>query len=71
MAHYRLYFLDSSSHIATAKEFECQSDDYAIAEALQFEDDRDLELWSGARLVARLAALEAKQPEDTGQPHAA
>jgi hypothetical protein len=71
MAHYRLYFLDSSNHIATAREFDCQSDDYAIAEALQFEDDRDLELWSGARLVARLAALDEKKSSDTGQPHAA
>jgi hypothetical protein len=61
MADYRVYFLDASNHIATAKELECASDDDAIAAALQFEDDRDLELWSGARLVARLAALDRKR----------
>jgi hypothetical protein len=71
MAHYRLYFLDSSNHIVSAKEFDCQSDDYAIAEALQFEDGRDLELWSGAGLVARLAAPDDRRPGDAEQPHAA
>jgi hypothetical protein len=55
MAHYRLYFLDASNQISTtAEEFDCQTDDYAIAEALRIEDQRDSVLWSGTRLVARL-----------------
>jgi len=66
MAHYRLYFLDSSNHIASAEEYDCQGDDYAIAQALQFESDRNLELWNGARLVARLAALDGEAESTTG-----
>ena len=57
MADYKLYFLDLSNDVAAAKEFECKDDDDAIAKALLFEDGRNLELWSGDRVVARMAPL--------------
>lgn len=57
MSDYKLYFLDSSNDIAATKEFDVRGDDEAIAQALLFEDGRNLELWLGERLVARMAPL--------------
>ena len=54
-SYYRLYFLDASNHIAAAQDFECQEDSGAIAHALDFADERNVELWSEARLVARIS----------------
>ena len=54
-SYYRLYFLDASNHITAAQDFECQEDGGAIAHALDFADERNVELWSEARLVARIA----------------
>jgi hypothetical protein len=49
MAGYRLYFLDDNGRIRDAAEFECDSD----AEALC--DGRAMELWSGTRVVQKIA----------------
>ncbi len=55
-SYYRLYFLDASNHITSAQDFECQEDGGAISHALDFADERNVELWSEARLVARISA---------------
>jgi hypothetical protein len=54
-SYYRLYFLDAANHITSAQDFESQGDGDAIACALDFADERNVELWSGARLVVRIA----------------
>lgn len=54
-SYYRLYFLDAQNHITSAQDFECQDDNGALAYAMDFVHDRDLELWSGARLVAQIS----------------
>jgi len=54
-SYYRLYFLDASNHITAAQDFQCQQDSGAIAHAMDFADDRSVELWSEARLVARIS----------------
>jgi hypothetical protein len=58
--YYRLYFLDAFSHITSAQDFESQEDTGAIEHAVDFTDDRNVELWSGARLVARIAGKTAQ-----------
>jgi hypothetical protein len=54
-SYYRLYFLDASNHITAAQDFHCQEDSGAIAHALGFAVERNVELWSEARLVARIS----------------
>jgi hypothetical protein len=54
-SYWRLYFLEASNHITSAQGFERQEDTGAIADAMDFADDRSVKLWSGARLVARMA----------------
>ena len=54
-SYYRLYFLDASNHISSAQDFECAEDGGAIAHALDFADEHNVELWSEARLVARIS----------------
>ena len=53
--YYRLCFLDASNHVVSAEDFQCQDNNGAIAHAMNLADDRNLELWSGARLVARIS----------------
>ena len=55
MTHYRLYFLDDDDHIRHAVSLECENDDEATELARGHADGRTLELWQGARLVARMA----------------
>ena len=54
MLGYRLYFLNDVGHIVDATEAELVSDDQAVEWAEQKRDEHDLELWSGARVVARI-----------------
>jgi hypothetical protein len=55
---YRLCFFDLAKHIVKAIEFESGTDDDAIAHALTLDDDGcNLELRSGARVVARSGTL--------------
>ena len=55
MAGYRLYFLDDNGRIRDAAEFECDGDDDALVLAETHHDGRDMELWSGARIVQKIA----------------
>ena len=54
MLGYRLYFLDADGHIQHAVEFESESDEEALRSVESLRDECDLELWTGARVVARL-----------------
>ena len=56
MKHYRLYFLDRADHIRHAISLECEDDEAALAVVEQHRDGRTVELWEGARWVARLEA---------------
>jgi len=55
MAGYRLYFLDDNGRIRDAAEFECVDDAEALAQAQSRADGRSMELWSGARVVRKIA----------------
>ena len=56
MALYRVYKVDADDHIADAENLECANDDEARAKALQLKGDYPVvEVWEGARLVARIA----------------
>jgi hypothetical protein len=55
MAGYRLYFLDDNGRIRDAAEFECADDVEALTQAHSRADGRDMELWSGARVVSKIA----------------
>jgi hypothetical protein len=55
MAGYRLYFLDDNGRIRDAHEFESEGDDDALTEAEARHDGRAMELWSGARVVRKIA----------------
>ena len=60
MALYRVYKVDADDHIADAENLECANDDEARAKALQLKGDYPVvEVWEGARLVARIATGEA------------
>jgi hypothetical protein len=37
----------------------CEGDEAAVAEATQYLDGHDLEVWNGARLVKRISAKDA------------
>ncbi len=52
MIEYRLYFL-TDGHVARAMELVCESDAQAMARAEEKHDEGEMELWSGARIVAR------------------
>jgi hypothetical protein len=51
---YRILFVNVKSHVSRESELlECADDQEAIQKAVQFIDGQDVELWIGARLVAR------------------
>ena len=51
---YRISFVNARSPVSRPSEFlECADDQEAIRKAVQFIDGQDVELWIGARLVAR------------------
>jgi hypothetical protein len=54
MPHYRLYLLDKDDHIIRRAEFELPDDQHALTKARQLIDGRTVELWSGARRIARI-----------------
>ena len=54
MLDYRAYMLDEDDHIIRFEPLVCASDDEAVASAKRLVDGHDVELWAGARLVARL-----------------
>jgi hypothetical protein len=55
MAGYRLYFLDDNGRIRDAAEFECDGDEEALSQADARCDGRAMELWSGTRVVKKIA----------------
>jgi hypothetical protein len=59
-SYYRLYFLDAANHITSAQDFERYDDNGAIAYAMECAHGRAVELWSGARLVARVSGKTAR-----------
>ena len=54
MVEYRIYSVGSDGHFMKSECLECASDEDAIKQAGQSIDTYDVELWSGARVVARL-----------------
>jgi hypothetical protein len=55
MVEYRVYSVGSDGHFMKSECLECSSDEEAIKQAGQSSDACDVELWSGARVVARLS----------------
>jgi hypothetical protein len=51
MTTYRLYFLDYAGHIREARSFQCDDDEAAARAAIDQDDCRSMELWTGERLV--------------------
>jgi hypothetical protein len=54
MANYRVVKIDKSGQLSRHRSFVCDNDDDAIVWAKQLVDDAPVELWNGARFVARL-----------------
>ena len=55
MPEYRFYTLLRGNKIAgPATQVECSSDEEAISQAKKFINGLDIEVWQGARLIARL-----------------
>jgi len=54
MANYRILTIDKAGKLGRHRSFVCDNDDDAIVWANQSLDDAAVELWSGARFVARL-----------------
>jgi len=60
MHDYKLYYLDNAGHIVQAVALNADDDEAAVAEAESRRDQRRMELWSRARLVRELPALNAE-----------
>jgi len=58
MIGYRLYFMDGHGRIERAAEFECADDAEALVWVWDHDDSRAMELWSGARVVAKIPKAE-------------
>jgi hypothetical protein len=57
MPEYRVFVRDHDNHILSAgSTYICDNDQEALAKAEQLKDGLDLELWQGARKIARIAA---------------
>jgi hypothetical protein len=53
MLHYRLYYFDGSGRIVNARSLTAEDDQAALALLAGDVHEGRLELWEGARLVAR------------------
>jgi len=60
MHDYKLYYLDNAGHIVQAVALYADDDEAAVAVAESRRDQRRMELWSRARLVRELPALNAE-----------
>jgi len=59
MAHYRIYVTTIDGHItAPPTVIECTDDQEAIGKAAQLIDGTSVELWEGARFIARFPSDE-------------
>ncbi len=54
MANYRIVTIDNAGNLSRHRGFVCGNDDDAIVWAKHSVDNAPVELWSGARFVARL-----------------
>jgi hypothetical protein len=54
MQEYRAYTVGLDGHIIGFEPMVCANDEEAIKRTRRLVDSHDVELWSGARLVARL-----------------
>lgn len=63
MAAYRVFEVDSNGHVVkAARIIDCKDDEAAAAEARVFIDGYDIEIWDGARRVAKIeSATKAKK----------
>ncbi|HEV8389666.1 MAG TPA: hypothetical protein VGQ35_07475 [Dongiaceae bacterium] len=63
MANYRCYFVNNLDEIQAAESFDCTEDAEALLKAsdLAASQSLDIEIWSGARLVGRLAPTTTTQ----------
>jgi hypothetical protein len=55
MVEYRVYTVGLDGHFAGYEPLVCADDSDAIDKARRLASDRDIELWSGPRLILRLA----------------
>jgi hypothetical protein len=55
MPEYRAFEVGLDGHFTGSRGFVCENDDDAIVWAKQFSGSLPIELWSGERLVRRLA----------------
>jgi len=62
MANYRTVTIDKTGKPGRNRAFVCDTDVDAIVWAKQSLDDAPVELWSGARFVARFEPLDSKRP---------
>jgi len=59
MPAYRVYVLTKDNRvIGPPKIIECRGEQEALVKAQEFAEDHDVELWDGARLIARLPATQ-------------
>ena len=63
MNHYRIVTIDDDGKLGRHRGFVCDTDNYAIVWAEQLVDVEPVELWSGARFVARLEPRSNTKPQ--------
>jgi hypothetical protein len=54
MTNYRIVSVDDAGKVSSQRSFACANDDDAIVWARQLLDKTSVELWSGARFIARI-----------------
>jgi hypothetical protein len=63
MNHYRVVTIDHDGKLSRHRGFVCDTDGDAIVWAKQLVDAEPVELWSGARFVARLEPRSNTKPQ--------
>lgn len=63
MSQYRIVAINQDGKLSRHRGFLCDDDDDAIVWAKQLVDEAPVELWSGARFVARLEPRSKTQPQ--------
>jgi hypothetical protein len=53
MPEYRAYIIGRDGHFLSSVNLECANDGEASEAAGKLQDDHDVELWQGARMVAK------------------